>query len=299
MTIKKHIALKGDKKGQWVKCPAKQKCLNGGMHITSDKLNAVRLWKNEGQKSYIPLYTLRKHDVEAFDALPAEKQEAAIAAEKKEQEAAEARRNTPEYKAKSEAASKKYHQRYGSRYTSSQYRASQAAKSRFPNSVPLKPKPLYSEKTQEGLIVTAQAAINFLNLPKDTPMPVLREKVKELNTLCEKYPGRKPEFIDITLKERALFMKSGNLGKAIRDQSVDLLNDSITDAKEQKPHGTTTKIRKAAAKSTADDLTTKLSESLDSTKKEEASPVKTPQEKKRFASWAKDFLGGFSVTEIH
>lgn len=53
--MKKHVAKNGAKAGQWVDCPAKTKCRNGGLHVTAETLLGTQKWLSHvsGRKIFI------------------------------------------------------------------------------------------------------------------------------------------------------------------------------------------------------------------------------------------------------
>lgn len=59
----KHVALTGNKAGQWVTCHATQQCRNEGVHISEKQFYAVQAWLNDEHE--------RKHgkDVNRFDVI--------------------------------------------------------------------------------------------------------------------------------------------------------------------------------------------------------------------------------------
>lgn len=55
--MSKHIAASGAKAGQWVNCPAKQNCRNGGTHVSSETLSYARMLHQEQTGVYISRIT--------------------------------------------------------------------------------------------------------------------------------------------------------------------------------------------------------------------------------------------------
>jgi len=68
-TTRKHVQETGEKAGQWVDCPAKIQCRNGGIHISAETLKAVQLFHQIIREETISLSRIPLSSVKAFQQL--------------------------------------------------------------------------------------------------------------------------------------------------------------------------------------------------------------------------------------
>lgn len=65
MSDSRHVAGSGAKKGQWVHCPAENKCKLGGLHVSEKSFHAAQMWlKDKGEKKN--LSQINHDDIKTF-----------------------------------------------------------------------------------------------------------------------------------------------------------------------------------------------------------------------------------------
>jgi hypothetical protein len=108
-----HIAKTGAKEGQWVKCPAKQGCRNGGKHVEAITVTLTQDWKNDDAAQKTKKKDITLKDVQDFEALPEDMKEAYTKHREEEDRVYNLPENVQARQRKSQAAYDKRQERLG------------------------------------------------------------------------------------------------------------------------------------------------------------------------------------------
>jgi hypothetical protein len=108
-----HVAKSGAKEGQWVTCPAKKECRNGGKHVEAITVTLTQDWKNDDAARKTNKKDITLKDVEDFEALPQEMKDAYAKHREEEDRVYNLPENVQARQRKSQAAYDKRQERLG------------------------------------------------------------------------------------------------------------------------------------------------------------------------------------------
>jgi hypothetical protein len=108
-----HVAKSGAKEGQWVTCPAKKECRNGGKHVEAITVTLTQDWKNDDAAQKTKKKDITLKDVEDFEALPQEMKDAYAKHREEEDRVYNLPENVQARQRKSQAAYNKRQERLG------------------------------------------------------------------------------------------------------------------------------------------------------------------------------------------